>query len=65
MYNRYSCGEEGTSEPTICPKGYFCAPANVGDGIFYAKPCPSGTYGNSTGLTSKACSSDCPIGHYW
>ena len=61
------CGNSGTIIPTICPKGYYCKPddASDGEGIFYATPCPLGTYGNSTGLTSEECSGVCPIGHYW
>ena len=59
------CADSGTANPTICPLGSYCKPSSEGEGIFYARPCPPGTYGNTAGLTSNACSGVCPIGHYW
>ena len=41
----------------VCPVGHYC----VG-GIRTA--CPGGTYGNVTGLASKACSGPCTAGYY-
>lgn len=41
----------------ICPPGYYCR-----DGLKI--PCPPGTYGDEHGLSTDACSGDCPLGHF-
>ena len=48
--------------PTIdqqieCPAGSYC-----GGGKKHS--CPPGTYGNSTGLSDRACSGPCPSGYF-
>lgn len=49
---------EGTVDPITCPSGHYCP-----DGKNMIK-CPSGTFGNSMGLTTSDCSGLCPLGHY-
>lgn len=55
-------GFGGNNETTktnisICPLGYYCINGNK-----YI--CPSGRYGNETGLYTKECSGICPSGYY-
>merc|ERR1711988_146647 len=45
------------TDQAICPVGHFCKA-----GI--KQPCPEGTYGNTTGLITNACSGLCPLGHF-
>ena len=40
-----------------CPVGHYC---KWGLKI----PCPQGTYGSTTGLSSEACDGECPLGHF-
>lgn len=40
-----------------CPAGSYCR-----EGILY--PCPAGTHGSISGLSSPACSGPCPAGRY-
>jgi hypothetical protein len=40
----YYCPDYGMSVPLICLEGYYCPGSNV-----YPTPCPTGTYGTSTG----------------
>jgi hypothetical protein len=42
---------------TTCPAGSYC-----GGGKKHS--CPPGTYGNSTGLSDRACSGPCPSGYF-
>ena len=42
---------------TVCPVGYYCS---LGVRI----PCPPGSYGNTTGLSSSSCSGPCAPGYY-
>ena len=56
----YSLGNNSTlyrNKQEICPKGSYYE-----NGMKYA--CPPGTFGQSTGLISKACSGFCPKGKY-
>ena len=56
----YSLGNNSTlfrTKQEICPKGCYCE-----NGMKYA--CPPGTFGQSTGEISKACSGFCPEGKY-
>ena len=59
----HSCPDSGTADPVICPIGYFCKPSKAGEGIFYARPCPAGKFGETQGLSSEACTGPCPVGH--
>jgi hypothetical protein len=42
-----------------CDPGYYCPP-DTGVRI----PCPAGTYGRQSELTTVGCSAPCPLGHY-
>ncbi|RLN87726.1 hypothetical protein BBJ28_00020060, partial [Nothophytophthora sp. Chile5] len=48
-------------EEAACPLGSFCSPAEAPGA---ARLCPAGTFGNSTGLTTAACSGVCRPGFY-
>ena len=48
----------GSVVPTKCPKGFYCP-----DGKVFL-PCPAGTFGAATGLSSVTCSGYCEKGHY-
>ena len=53
----YSTGVPGfRSGRNVCPVGQFCP----GDGRIY--DCPSGRYGNATGLLTADCSGECSDG---
>lgn len=56
----YSIPSEGESlrvGQAVCPYGSYCK-----NGI--KLPCPSGTYGETTGLNNSSCTALCPIGSY-
>ena len=53
----FSANETLRSTIEACPLGYYCT-----GGVSY--PCPAGSFGNSTGLSTPACSGLCPIGFY-
>jgi hypothetical protein len=56
----YSCPAGSTnSTAVLCPRGTY----SVG-GAGACTSCPSGTYGNSTGLSTASCSGLCPAGLY-
>ena len=59
----HSCPDSGTADPVICPIGHYCKPSKAGEGIFYARPCPAGKFGETQGLSSEACTGPCPVGH--
>lgn len=48
-------------EAVPCPQGSFCSP-NEAPGS--SRLCPSGTFGNVTGLATAACSGPCEAGYY-
>ena len=69
----------GSDSPSYVPDGFVSGPSYVNETIrstiescplgFYctggeSHPCPAGTFGNSTVLTSPSCSGLCPIGFY-
>ena len=69
----------GSDSPSYVPDGFVSGPSYVNETIrstiescplgFYctggeSRPCPAGSFGNSTVLTSPSCSSQCPIGFY-
>jgi len=43
-----------------CPKGWYCP----GPGSGLRHRCPGGTYGDSEGLSTAACTAVCPAGYY-
>lgn len=45
------------SRQDTCPAGAYCR-----EGML--RPCPAGTHGSNTGLTSPLCSGPCPAGRY-
>jgi hypothetical protein len=45
------------SDIAICPTGYYCR-----RGV--RKPCPRGTYGSTTGLSTRECSGLAALGHW-
>ncbi|XP_070551430.1 uncharacterized protein [Ptychodera flava] len=55
----YYCDEIGLPWPKECDRGYFCV-----SGSTYPSPCPTGTYGNSTGLRRSDDCTPCPGGYY-
>ncbi|XP_077985305.1 uncharacterized protein LOC144439945 [Glandiceps talaboti] len=55
----YYCDENGLAWPKECDRGYFCV-----SGSTYPSPCPTGTYGNSTGLRRSDDCTPCPGGYY-
>lgn len=58
----YVCARGSSQSPSedviLCPEGHYCT------GIGLPIECPSGTYGNVEGLSTSACSGNCPSG-YW
>ncbi|MCQ2957481.1 MAG: hypothetical protein MJ180_01110 [Candidatus Gastranaerophilales bacterium] len=62
-----------TCEYVTCPAGHYCPGSNPDanpdpkpdpnypTGVIY---CPCGTFGQTTGLATYACSGQCPIGYY-
>jgi len=50
--------EEDRSIQKECPKGHWC---KISGEKF---PCPSGTYGESTGLKTPQCSGVCPVSYF-
>ena len=42
---------------TVCPVGYYCS-------VGVRNPCPAGSYGNTTGLSSSSCNGPCAPGYY-
>ena len=56
--------DSNSCECKTCPVGHYCpgvTPENPTGGIV---PCPCGTYGAVTGLSTAACSGQCPSGYY-
>jgi hypothetical protein len=53
----YSGSRSGTQR--ICPPGSYCPP-NAVEPI----PCPTGTFGSSSGLSGSNCSGQCPTGTF-
>ena len=47
------------SNCSMCRKSFYCEQAAL-----FERPCPSGTYGNETGLASRRCSGQCPPGFF-
>jgi hypothetical protein len=50
----------GNATQTLCPKGSFCPSSSLTSPTL----CPAGTYGNTLGQTSSACSGNCAAGYY-
>lgn len=50
-----------SSSSGFCEPGFYC-PVNSTNPR--SVPCPAGTYGSSSGLSSSNCSALCPVGHY-
>ena len=48
--------KNGMTEQEICPLGHYCV-----DGV--SRKCPVGTFGNTTGLSTKNCSGCCQDGY--
>lgn len=53
------CAASTQPNEDACLRGYYRQ-----DLTGTCTPCPRGTYGSQTGLTTPACSGDCPIGTY-
>lgn len=53
----FYCPTEVTTEPIICPQGSYCI-----EGSSTPTPCPSGTFGNASGLASALECTVCPSG---
>ena len=51
------CPYHNMSSVEPCQAGYYCP-----DGTL--KPCPAGTYGNRSGLSTIDMCTDCPSGSY-
>ena len=49
----------GSKSPIDCPTRHFCIRATA-----VPQPCPAGTYGATTRMTSAQCSGMCSQGHY-
>ncbi|KAJ0392262.1 hypothetical protein P43SY_006024 [Pythium insidiosum] len=54
---RTAASSSTASQQLLCEPGFFCA-----NGI--RQPCPPGTYGDRSGLTTSACAGPCPPGYY-
>ena len=52
-------GSSNVSNCSTCKASFYCDEAAL-----FERPCPSGTYGNETGLESSRCSGDCPPGFF-
>jgi hypothetical protein len=67
-------GQSSSSVCTPCAAGKYsnvrastcllCQPGSYCPGNSSAIPCPQGTYGDSTGLTSATCSGPCAVGFF-
>ncbi|XP_026719422.1 zonadhesin-like [Athene cunicularia] len=57
----YFCSGSGAHTPEVCPAGYFCLPGTT---FSTEHPCPKGTFGPRTGVTSQADCEPCPAGMY-
>ncbi|XP_038155551.1 uncharacterized protein LOC119792815 [Cyprinodon tularosa] len=55
----FYCQDQGMSHPLPCKRGFYCPPASVNP-----RPCPSGTYGNVSGLAEKFQCMPCDPGMY-
>ena len=51
------CGASATVTPVPCERGSYCR-----EGSSAARPCPSGSFGNMTGLISADACHVCPVG---
>eukprot|EP00961_Rhodomonas_salina_P205731 2776827-Rhodomonas_salina.1 len=56
---QYTCEQEGTVVPRICPMGFYC-PTNNSSPV----PCPIGTIGIKLGLGETSECELCPPGKY-
>ncbi|XP_023817540.1 zonadhesin-like isoform X2 [Oryzias latipes] len=57
----YYCQDEGTSQPALCPVGYYC-PAGLIYGVEF--PCPPGTVQNQLGASNPEACLPCPAGMF-
>lgn len=53
------CINTGMSHPLPCERGHYCPSASANQ-----RPCPSGTYGNLSGLAEQSQCTPCDPGMY-